>query len=431
LTNLQEYQEGTDPANTDTDSDGLTDGWEVQNGTDPTNSDTDSDGMPDGWEVQSGLDPLNPSAADVDGDGDGYTNLEEYQGGTDPTDANSHPFRFIMGLGQTSDGWTEAFAENYSHAGWLRIGWGAYNSVSGEARVATGDIDGDGKDEIVLGLAPVVGDPAIPGGWFQVLDDDHTHLAWGRIHWGAYNSANGESWPACGDVDGDGKDEIIIGLGSYPGDGGWFQVFDYASGAVTHKAWKRVNWGGYNSASGETRPACGDMDGDGRDEIVIGLSGDGDGYLEVFDDAVAGYVHLAWGRIQWGGYNSGNGESWPACGNVDGDGEDEIIVGLGSYPSSGGWFEIFDYGAGDMIHKAWKQVNWGGYNTTNGETHPACGDIDGDGRDEIVIGLGDGGQGYMEVFDDALAGYAHLDWAQIHWEGYCSNGGETWPGVKE
>ena len=81
----------------------------------------------------------------------------------------------------------------------IRIGcgsWGAYNSAKGEVRVATADIDGDERDEIVLCLAPVAGDPSIPGGWFQVLDDDYTHLAWGRINWGAYNSANGETWPA-------------------------------------------------------------------------------------------------------------------------------------------------------------------------------------------------------------------------------------------
>jgi YVTN family beta-propeller protein len=59
LTNLEEYETGTDPTKTDTDSDGLSDAWEIQNGTNPTNSDTDSDGMPDGWEVQHGLDPLN------------------------------------------------------------------------------------------------------------------------------------------------------------------------------------------------------------------------------------------------------------------------------------------------------------------------------------------------------------------------------------
>lgn len=110
LTNLEEYQEGTDHDDPDTDGDGMDDGWEVDfetdplnessmedpdndglhnlgeylNGTDPQESDTDLDGMPDGWEVQYGLDPLVYSAKD-DGDGDGINDLDEYLGGTDPT----------------------------------------------------------------------------------------------------------------------------------------------------------------------------------------------------------------------------------------------------------------------------------------------------------------------------------------------------------
>ena len=38
LTNLQEYQYGTNPNNEDTDGDGLTDGWEVAHGLNPTDA---------------------------------------------------------------------------------------------------------------------------------------------------------------------------------------------------------------------------------------------------------------------------------------------------------------------------------------------------------------------------------------------------------
>ncbi|HMP74672.1 MAG TPA: S8 family serine peptidase [Kiritimatiellia bacterium] len=58
LTNLQEYQLGTDPRNTDSDGDGLTDGDEVNiHGTNPAVADSDADGLDDGFEVALGSDP--------------------------------------------------------------------------------------------------------------------------------------------------------------------------------------------------------------------------------------------------------------------------------------------------------------------------------------------------------------------------------------
>ena len=48
-------------ADQDPDSDGLTNLQEYQHGTDPHNPDTDADGIPDGLEVAQGTDPLNPN----------------------------------------------------------------------------------------------------------------------------------------------------------------------------------------------------------------------------------------------------------------------------------------------------------------------------------------------------------------------------------
>ena len=71
-----------------------------------------------------------------------------------------------------------------------------------------------------------------------------------------------ETRPACGDVDGDGVDEIVIGLGS--GGAGWVEVFEYGGQGLTHRDWVRVRYQAYNGMNGETRPACGDVDGDGK-----------------------------------------------------------------------------------------------------------------------------------------------------------------------
>jgi len=72
----------------DPDNDGLTNLEEFQLGTNPNNPDTDNDEMPDGWEVDNGLDPFQDDA-DGDLDNDQYLNYMEYFAGTDPDDPES------------------------------------------------------------------------------------------------------------------------------------------------------------------------------------------------------------------------------------------------------------------------------------------------------------------------------------------------------
>ncbi|MGK0188277.1 MAG: hypothetical protein ACI9R3_004069 [Verrucomicrobiales bacterium] len=104
LTNLKEYEIGTDLNKPDTDGDGLNDNVETgtlvwdsadDTGTDPTEPDTDGDGLNDGVESNSetfvnaadtGTDPNKP-----DSDGDNHTDGSEVASGTDPTDPTIFP----------------------------------------------------------------------------------------------------------------------------------------------------------------------------------------------------------------------------------------------------------------------------------------------------------------------------------------------------
>nr|WP_319395378.1 S8 family serine peptidase [uncultured Desulfobacter sp.] len=83
-------------AGTDIDEDGLTQLEEYNNQTDPTAADTDEDGMPDGWEVDNTLDPLTDDST-LDLDDDTYTNVQEYLAGTDPADGSDHPIPVSAG----------------------------------------------------------------------------------------------------------------------------------------------------------------------------------------------------------------------------------------------------------------------------------------------------------------------------------------------
>ena len=114
LNNLREFFNNTDPLNSDSDGDGLTDGDEVDiyntnpiladtddDGisdadeinvyhTDALKVDSDEDGLADGWEINNGLDPLIDDA-NQDLDNDGYTNIIEFKLSFNPNDATSKP----------------------------------------------------------------------------------------------------------------------------------------------------------------------------------------------------------------------------------------------------------------------------------------------------------------------------------------------------
>ncbi len=83
---------GTNPNNPDMDGDGLSDYDEVVTyGSDPNNPDTDGDGHPDPVEVSFGTDPADAtsSPATVDSDSDGLSDVSEGPLGTDHNDSDS------------------------------------------------------------------------------------------------------------------------------------------------------------------------------------------------------------------------------------------------------------------------------------------------------------------------------------------------------
>jgi RHS repeat-associated protein len=125
----------------DPDKDGLTNQEEYNSGTDPNNSDTDDDGMPDGWELDNVLNPLDDSDASGDADNDDLSNLNEYLWGTDLDDNDSDNDRL-------PDGWEVSNGLNpLSGYSPTLAGWWQFNEGSGTNSI---DLSGNENNAYIL-----------------------------------------------------------------------------------------------------------------------------------------------------------------------------------------------------------------------------------------------------------------------------------------
>ena len=275
-------------------------------------------------------------------------------------------------------------------------GWGVARRVTA---AAAGDFDGDGLHEIVLGrdgaaaqsVRWLIYDDANAG--FAVLND-------GGNGWGA---ARRTTALGAGDVDGDGRDEIAIGR-TGPSGPRYFVLDDAEAGfAQLHAG------GDWGSDRDVTAMAFGDVDGDGRDELAIGRTG---GAVQrtrwfVLDDADAGFAEMVSGGGSWG---AGRDVTAMATGDVDADGSAEILMGR----SDGGgmrWQLLGDAGAG------FAQLLSGGsgWGVTRSAPALGMGDVDADGRDELVVGRDAGGGPRVFVFDDAGGDFEELRRFGVIW----------------
>ncbi len=187
---------------------------------------------------------------------------------------------------------------------------------------------------------------------------------------------------ACGDVLGLGEDQIVAAPG--PGNhGAEIRLFHADGTPVVNGSFQAFL---YNSVGASI--CCGDLDGDGRDEIVAGV---GPGrthepgvkvfsYIEESFNSSTPLAFLAYPQEQGYGVKV-------ACGDLDGDGRDEIITGCGPGPTLCSRVRVFRL-EGDSI-KPVPGLDFVAYG--NAETrgvNVASGDVDGDGYDEIVTGPG-------------------------------------------
>lgn len=188
---------------------------------------------------------------------------------------------------------------------------------------------------------------------------------------------------AAGDLDGDGVNEIVAGRGK----GGLpeVRIFDFFGQQKLGKSFNAYA----PSFRGGLSVAVGDLNGDSKDEIITGTGPTGGPQIRVFDrngKPVMTNGFFAYGETFRGGV-------LVAAGDLNGDGEEEIIAGTGV--GGGPQVRVFD-GAGDP-----KITNgFFAYDAAfRGGVRVDAGDLDGDGKEEIITGAGQGGAPQIRTFN--------------------------------
>ncbi len=263
--------------------------------------------------------------------------------------------------------------------GQLRLDLFPYSQAfRGGARVALADFNRDGTPDVVTG-AGIGGGPDV-----RLYDGSNGNLL---AEFFPYDGAfRGGVYVAAGDVTGDGVPELVTGVGL--GGGPHVRTFSYVGGSFQQIAGPLGSFFPYDAAfRGGVVPAVGDLNGDGRADIVTGVGVGGGPHVRAFSGA-DGSVLLNFFPYE----DTFRGGVLVAAGDVDGDGKADVITSPG--PGGGPLVKVFRGTDGSLLRSFFAYAS-----AFRGGARVAAADVDGDGVAEILTGAGPGGGPHVQAFD--------------------------------
>lgn len=252
----------------------------------------------------------------------------------------------------------------------------------GGINVAVGDMDGDGINEIITSTR-TGGVPTV-----KVFDVYGNNLGW---DFDAYAAGfRGGINIGVGDIEGDGPYEIAVA----PMGGGapHVRIFGMRDGEIVPTTESFMAYA--ETFRGGIAISIGDIENDGIGDIITSPTSNGGPHIRVFGVRDRRYVPVTLGTMAYaesfrGGINS-------TVGDVNNDGKDEIMTGIVS--NGGPHVRIFGVGSSKKF-----ELSSPGFMafdpSSRGGVSVASLDTNGNGFAEIITGVGGDGLGYVRLFN--------------------------------